>query len=160
MKGIIKINRFVLKDIIMQSLKKANLERCGYLMGSKIINEDEILIIINGVYHDPRYYSEDACNFSILRLYEAKSYAESLGLTVVGNYHSHGNYPAIFSLCDREMQMNFNNNECTLIYSPFENKLIGDIVTTDNNVIPSRITFFGDKNIYNQYVDVGNAIKR
>ena len=46
---------------------------------------------------------------------------------VIGNFHSHGEYPAIFSKEDKIMEENSPNNFCHLTYSPKYEEINGEI---------------------------------
>lgn len=147
----IKINKTILKEIINHSKKNKFVEIGGYLLGKNIIYDDGIIIIVNGIYYEKnRFGSENRFNFSPLYLYNAIEFAKINKMMIVGNYHSHAQYPALFSNDDRIMESKMKNNTCAIIYSLVENRLIGDIIINNNIFIKSRITLFGNEDLENK----------
>jgi len=156
MRATIKLHRFVLNEIVKHANKKSEFECCGFLIGNKILKDDELIIQVDGIYHDWKVGTEDHCVFSPLTLYKACEYAKQLqnGRTVIGNYHSHGMYPAEFSPVDRQMQLQWADNKCTLIYSPQHNHIVGEIITRGKEAIPARITLYGERTDELPYVNM------
>lgn len=143
----IKINKTILKQIINHSKQHEFIEVGGYILGKNTIYDDGIIIEVNGIYYENnRFGSENRFNFSPLYLSNAIEFAKINKISIVGNYHSHAQYPALFSDDDRIMESKMKNNTCAIIYSPIENKLIGDIIS-NGLFIKSRITLFGYENL-------------
>lgn len=139
MKSIIKINAKILDLLINHCHIDTNLECGGYLYGNyEKINKTNI-ININGIYGEKIFGKEDYFNFSPLYEARAKDFEKQINLPIIGCYHSHGKYPAIFSYEDRILETHYMKNNAALIYSPIENKLIGDIITTEKEVQAAKI---------------------
>lgn len=56
---------------------------------------------------------------------------------VIGNFHSHGEYPAIFSKEDKIMEENSPNNFCQY------EEINGEIHIDGKKTAKARVTFFG-----------------
>jgi proteasome lid subunit RPN8/RPN11 len=145
MNAVIKINMSVCQQMIKHIHLDVNRECGGYLFGYFNQSNGNIQIVVNGLYYERRWGKENSFLFSPLYEYNAKKCFESFNnaqLRMIGCYHSHAQYPAVFSAEDRELQRYWDNNQCTLIYSPKTREMIGDIIT-NGLVIPARITVFG-----------------
>jgi proteasome lid subunit RPN8/RPN11 len=146
--AIIKIHKVVIQQLIKHACMDVYRECGGYLLGTFRESDNNIQFIIYGIYYEKRLGSETSFLFSPIYEYNATRYQESQNnsnLQLIGSYHSHAQYPAIFSPEDRVLQQHWGTSKCTLIYSPKTNELIGDIMTSNGISISSRITLFGQE---------------
>ena len=144
MANIIKINGMVLDKMLEHCNMNTGLECGGYLFGRYRSTLTDSIITINGIYYEKVFGAEDHFTFSPLYKMRAIAKGKEIyrinGSKFIGCYHSHGRYPAIFSDTDRIMEiLHYSSNKAALIYSPIEDRLVGDIVTRDS-ICEARIT--------------------
>lgn len=141
MKPILIINELIIDVIIEHTLINPDLECGGYLYGN-IINDNNLWkVYVDSCYYEKnRIGKETEYNFSLLYEINAKNYSFQNNLNLIGCYHSHGNYNAIFSDVDRNiLEKYWSSNKIVMIYSPSYNKLICDFVTYDKKQLPMQI---------------------
>jgi len=151
MDGVIRIYREVLNELIKHCNIDREVECGGYLYGNYKKGKDSHAITINAIYSEEIFGTENKFNFPLSYEFRAKEYGKQIGRELIGCYHSHGNYPAIFSHQDRILETHYMNNNTALIYSPIEDKLIGDIITTEGIVYSSRIIIIDSQNLDKLY---------
>src|SRR5574344_1259828 len=134
MESVIKIDAKVVDEIVEHSLRHKELECGGYLLGNYNRSYDGQLLIINDIYKEFRVGEENTFVFATEYKKNAVEYANDTNQRIIGCYHSHGKYKAKFSKTDRFLELLYAKNNAALIYSPIENKLIGDIITTKKEV--------------------------
>lgn len=144
MASIIKINDMVLDTLIGHCHMNPNLECGGYLFGRYKSTYTDSIITITGIYYEKIFGTENHFTFSPLYKMRALSKEKEIfrinGSKFIGCYHSHGKYIAKFSDVDRCMEIgHYRSNKAALIYSPIEDKLIGDIIAHDS-ISEARIT--------------------
>ena len=105
MNSIIKINARILDEIVKHSLIKRNLECGGFLFGNYQTNYGNQIINIEAIYYERLFGTENKFVFSPAYKYRALCYGKSIRSSFIGCYHSHANYPAIFSSVDRKMEL-------------------------------------------------------
>ncbi len=145
MANIIKIRGMILDELIKHCNINPNLECGGYLFGKFKNTDTDTIVTINGIYYEQIFGREDHFTFSPLYKARALNRGKEIyrlnGSKFIGCYHSHGKYPALFSDTDRIMEiLHYTSNKAALIYSPMEDKLIGDIVTSTKEIRAARIT--------------------
>lgn len=145
MASIIKINDIILDQIIEHCNINTGLECGGYLFGRFKNTYTDSIVTITGIYYEKVFGTENRFTFSPLYKMRALNRGKEIyrinGAKFIGCYHSHGKYAAQFSDIDRSMELNhYSSNKVALIYSPAEDKLIGDIITTSKEIKESRIT--------------------
>jgi proteasome lid subunit RPN8/RPN11 len=145
--AVIKLHKKVYEGIINHAHLNCELECGGYLFGYSKRVENGIEVIVTDIYYEEIFGTDRSFNFNLSYGVRAKAYQYSeqqKGRTIrlLGCYHSHGNYPAVFSDEDRLLQRVWAGNQATIIYSPGCNEWAGDIIRRDGNVIPARITTF------------------
>lgn len=124
---------------IYKSIKLELLKHCrevphkecgGFLYGNMIQKYDDIICKIDYIYYEKRYGTSSEFNFGLSYIRNAQEHLEQLKSKIlIGTYHSHGTYPAIFSQVDREqLQPFFGKNKITMIYSPSHGHLICDFL--------------------------------
>lgn len=153
MKAVIKLHEFVVNGIVNHTLINSKLECGGYLYGCSRRTKDGIETIITDMYYEKLFGTDRQFSFGITYLSRAKNYMyeqQQLGrkIKLVGCYHSHGLYQALFSPIDRMLQKKWMGNQATIIYSPHDNEMIGDIIMRNGSVLEARITTF-NKDVYN-----------
>ncbi|MBQ6282768.1 MAG: Mov34/MPN/PAD-1 family protein [Bacilli bacterium] len=144
MASIIKINDMVLDELIKHCNINPNLECGGYLYGRYKSTYTDDIITITGIYYERIFGTENRFTFSPLYKMRAINKGKEIyrinGSKFIGCYHSHGKYRAQFSDVDRCMEIeHYRSNKAALIYSPIEDKLIGDIITS-SKISEARIT--------------------
>ena len=154
MNSVIKINSQVLNEIITHCNINPNLECGGYLYGFYNNNYDNQIITINGIYYEKVFGTENSFIFSPLyklrAIHKASEIYRINGGRLIGCYHSHANYPAIFSPTDRILEKRYASNKACLIYSPIDRELIGDIITF-SDIYKARITVINSDNLERLY---------
>lgn len=145
MNSVIKIDVKILDEIVKHALINPTLECGGYLFGKYNSNYDNQTIDINGIYYEKIFGSKKRFVFSPSYKYRALCFGNNIGRDFIGCYHSHGEYPAIFSDVDRKMELYYASNKTALIYSPSENKIVGDIITY-SNIYEARISVINPSN--------------
>lgn len=145
MANIIKINGQILDEIIKHCNVNKELECGGYLFGRFKNTYTDSIVTITGIYYEKVFGTEDHFTFSPLYKMRAMNKSKEIyrinGSKFIGCYHSHGKYVAQFSDIDRAMELNhYCSNKVALIYSPIEDKLIGDIITSSREIREARIT--------------------
>lgn len=154
MNAVIKLHKHIYEAIINHAHMDSKLECGGYLYGYSKRTENGMEVIVTDIYYEKIFGTD--CSFKFNLLYEARAkayqYSEQLRgrkIHLVGCYHSHGDYPAIFSPEDRLLQRFWAGNQITIIYSPGYNEIIGDLIRCTGEVTQARITTF-DSDIYDQ----------
>lgn len=145
MEYIIKIHRDIIKQIIDFANINPYLECGGYLIGEIKEHENQINFIISAIFLDENQGTKNRyCFFELTRKY-LENYCKTnmSNYKVIGNFHSHGEYHAIFSKEDKIMEENSPNNYCHLIYSPKYNEITCEIHIDGKRIVKPRITFFG-----------------
>lgn len=153
MNSVIKIDSQVLDEIINHCNINKDLECGGYLFGFYKNNYDNQIITINGIYYEKVFGTENTFTFSSLYNLRARALEKisiKNGSRLIGCYHSHANYPAIFSPTDRILEKRYASNKACLIYSPIDKELIGDIITF-NYIYEARITVVNKDNLERLY---------
>lgn len=158
MASIIKINDLVLDTLIEHCNMNPNLECGGYLFGKYKSTCTDKIVTITGIYYEKIFGTENHFTFSPLYKMRALSKGKEIyrinGSKFIGCYHSHGKYIAQFSDVDRCMEIShYRSNKAALIYSPIENKLIGDIVTHDS-INEARITVISQEDFNRLYFPI------
>jgi proteasome lid subunit RPN8/RPN11 len=151
-RAVIKLHEAIENEIVKHTLINSELECGGYLYGCTKKTQDGIEVIVTDVYYEKLFGTDSHFVFGISYFSHAKNYLyeqRNLGrnIMLIGCYHSHGIYPAIFSEEDRILQKSWTGNQITIIYSPKYNELVGDVITNLGEVIEARITTFG-KDVY------------
>lgn len=141
----IKIDREVMNQIITHANEYPTFERGGYLIGKKKNTEVGKLFIVSAIYCDEFIGSENRYLFANNTRNSIDDYCKKYlkGLKVIGNYHSHGKYPAIFSSEDIQMTASSPADYCQIIYSPAYNELVGKIHLQNDIIVDAKITFIG-----------------
>lgn len=150
--AVIKLHKVVYQAIIEHANINRELECGGYLYGYSKKTVNGIEVIITHMYYEKFFGTDRSFNYNLSYGVRAKSYQYVLQqqrrkIKLIGCYHSHGIYPAIFSDEDRMLQRVWAGNQATLIYSPYYDELVGDIIKSNGEVIQARITTF-DSDIY------------
>ena len=153
MRAVIKLHEIVSDAIVNHTLINSELECGGYLYGCTKRTQDGIEVIVTDAYYEKIFGTESHFVFGISYFSRAKNYLYeqcNLGrnIRLIGCYHSHGIYPALFSQEDRYLQKSWVGNQTTIIYSPKYNEMVGDVITRDGEAIEARITTF-NKDVYN-----------
>lgn len=156
MANIIKINDMVLDRLIEHCNMNPYLECGGYLFGKYRNTYTDTIVTITGIYYEKVFGTEDHFTFSPLYKMRALNKGKEIyrinGAKFIGCYHSHGQYVAKFSDTDRIMEiLHYSSNKAALIYSPIEDKLIGDIVTSTKELKEARITVIGQDEFDRMY---------
>ena len=146
MNSIIKIESTIVDEIVKHCNINPYLECGGYLYGTRTVSYGNQIFLIDGIYYEKIFGTEDKFTFSPLYNFRAEYYGMTSGNEIIGCYHSHGKYKAQFSGTDRKLELYYASNKVALIYSPSENKLIGDIIT-DSNIYESRCTITNSKKL-------------
>ncbi|MDD2203091.1 MAG: Mov34/MPN/PAD-1 family protein [Bacilli bacterium] len=147
MKAVIKLHETVFEAIINHTFINSELECGGYLYGCTKKTQDGIEVIVTDVYYEKLFGTDSSFTFGLSYFLRAKNYLyeqRNLGrnIMLIGCYHSHGIYPAVFSEEDRNLQKSWTGNQATIIYSPKYNEMVGDVITNYGEVIEARITTF------------------
>lgn len=115
-------------EIIKHCLEIPCKECDGFIYGNIIKENENIFCDVNGIYYERRYGSDCEFNFGLSYICNAKNQIKQFG-SLIGTYHSHGVYPAIFSEVDRKkLQQYFGPNKITMIYSPTYSNFIGEFL--------------------------------
>lgn len=148
MEYIVKIHRETLKQIIDFSNQNSLLECGGYLIGQKRKNENQTIFIITAAFLDQNQGTQNRYHFFDFTRKSIEEYCQKhlKNSKVIGNFHSHGEYPAIFSREGKIMEEKSPEEFCHLIYSPKYQELNREVHVIGNKTEKPRITFFG-KNI-------------
>jgi len=150
MNAVIKIKKDVLDTIVYHANLNNTLECGGYLYGYSKKTVDGIEIIVVDVYAEKILGQHNSFNFD--PNYERRAiyylnenwWGLNKKIALIGNYHSHGKYKALFSKEDRKAQEMWMNNRIALLYSPKYNEIIGDIIRKDGSVLQARVTSYDD----------------
>lgn len=129
----IRIDNKVKKAMISHALEDPNRECGGFLYGNYHRNNNDIFCDINGLYYEKIFGSENEFHFNFSYIVNAQAVLKQLeSQSLMGTYHSHGQYPALFSETDRkQLQRYFGSNKITMIYSPGYSQLIGEFMDED-----------------------------
>lgn len=116
--------------MINHMLYNPNKECGGFLYGNLCRFENDTLCNVNDIYYEKILGGDHDFNFRLSYIVNAKNMLKNLkSELLLGTYHSHGQYQAIFSDVDRnELQRYFGPNKITLIYSPRYSHLIGEFM--------------------------------
>ena len=131
MKPILIIKEEIIEILINHCCIDEYLECGGFLFGQIIDNDEYFKIYVDGIYYDSNERGTDiSYYFSFISRIRAESWGIKNGYQLIGCYHSHGKYNAIFSEVDRNvLEKKWNSNKLVMIYSPSYNKLVCDFVT-------------------------------
>ena len=145
MEFIIKIHRETFKQIIDFANSNPFLECGGYLIGKIKENENQMTFIITAAFLDENQGTKNRYHFFELTRKYLEEYCKvhMKNYKIIGNFHSHGEYQAIFSKEDKIMEENSPNNFCHLIYSPKYEEINGEIHIDGKKTAKARVTFFG-----------------
>lgn len=116
--------------MIYHALENPTRECGGFLYGNCLWGTHDIFCDINGIYYEKKYGSKCEFCFDPLYILHALEVSKQLSSQLLmGTYHSHGQYPAIFSEVDRnQLQKHFGPNKITMIYSPKYSQLVGEFM--------------------------------
>lgn len=126
----IKFDEKVKLAMIKHTLENPNKECGGFLYGNLQNENNQIVCNVNGLYYEKIFGNDSEFNFSFSYIQNAKNMLKHLKSQILlGTYHSHGQYPAIFSDIDRnQLQRYFGANKITVIYSPKYSHLVGEFM--------------------------------
>lgn len=129
----IRIDDKVKQAMIYHTLENPTRECGGFLYGNYYQDINDIFCDINGIYYEKIFGSECEFRFGISYIVNALKAEKQLEpQMLMGTYHSHGQYPAIFSEVDRnQLQKYFGPNKITMIYSPRYSQLVGEFLDED-----------------------------
>ena len=127
--------------MIKHTLKECDKEVGGFLYGNIHRENDDIFFDVDALYYEDQVGSDNEFNFRLSYIYNAKKTLKNLkSQLLLGTYHSHGKYPAIFSNVDREqLQKYFGSNKITIIYSPGYGQLIGEYMDENGTSHKAKI---------------------
>lgn len=116
--------------MIKHALEVPDKECGGFLYGNILQKNNDIICDIEGIYYERKFGSDCEFNFGLSYINNAKNVLKQLkSQLLLGTYHSHGIYPAVFSEIDRnELQKYFGPNKVTMIYSPAYSTIIGEFM--------------------------------
>lgn len=132
-----KIKRLMIKHTFEDPTKECG----GFLYGNLIRKDDCVICDIDAIYYEKRYGSDSEFKFGFSYICNAyKMEKEFDSMQLLGTYHSHGNYPSVFSDIDRiDLQKFFGKNKVTLIYSPRYSHLVGEFMDEDGKSYKAKI---------------------
>lgn len=130
----IRMDNRIKKAMIYHTLEDSNRECGGFLYGNYYQNADDIFCDIDGIYYEKIFGNENEFHFNFSYIVNALNVQKQLEpQLLMGTYHSHGQYPAVFSEIDRnQLQKYFGPNKITMIYSPRYSQLIGEFMDENN----------------------------
>lgn len=137
----IKFYKEIKLEMIKHCMEVPSKECGGFLYGNIIKKNEDIFCEVDAIYYERRYGSDCDFNFALSYIYNAKKQLENLkSQYLIGTYHSHGLYPAIFSEVDRnQLQPYFGTNKITMIYSPAYSKLVGEYLDLNDESKKTKI---------------------
>lgn len=124
--------------MIYHALKDPTRECGGFLYGNCFQDDNDIFCDIKGIYYEKLFGSKCEFCFGLSYIVNALKIANQFeSQLLMGTYHSHGQYPAIFSDIDRnQLQKYFGPNKITMIYSPKYSQLVGEFM--DENYVSHK----------------------
>lgn len=137
----IRFSDKIKRMMIDHTFKDPTKECGGFLFGNLTRTLDSVFCDIDAIYYEDRYGSDAKFTFGYTYIRNAKKAGRNFdSMQLMGTYHSHGQYPAVFSDVDRnELQKYFGANRVTLIYSPKYSHLVGEFLDTDGKSYKAKI---------------------
>jgi proteasome lid subunit RPN8/RPN11 len=153
MNAVIKIHEIIYDEIIKHANYNPTKECGGYLFGYCNKNDYKIELLVTDIYYERIIGKEASFFFGLVYGNKAINYMHSqnnLGrpIKLIGCYHSHGIYPALFSEADRILEKAWSGNRAVIIYSPSDKQMIGDIISDTGIIIPARVTTYNNEKAY------------
>ena len=133
-----KIKKMLIEHTFMNPTKECG----GFLYGNVIKDNNNYFCDVDAIFFDKNKVGTDnGFVFSFSYVTSALAMTKRFdSMELVGTYHSHGNYPAIFSDVDREsLQKYFGENKITVIYSPKYSQLVGEFMDNDGVTHKTKI---------------------
>lgn len=129
----IRFSDKIKKMLIKHTFENPTKECGGFLYGSLSEEGDKLFCDVDAIYYERFCGTDCKFVFGLNYVNRAKRYGLENGFnSIIGTYHSHGQYPAIFSDVDRnELQKYFGANKITVIYSPKYSQIVGDFLDRD-----------------------------
>lgn len=131
-----KIKRMMIKHTFDDPSKECG----GFLFGSVSKEEDNVFCDVDAIYYEKRFGNDHEFTFGFSYIRNAYKAEKIVGHKLIGTYHSHGNYPAVFSDIDRNnLQKYFGENKITIVYSPKYSHLVGEFMDEDGKSYKAKI---------------------
>lgn len=129
----IRFSDKVRKALIDHTMMDPTKECGGFVYGKTWRTKNGVMCDIDAIYYEDKKGTDNRFVFDPVYIRNGIKIAWELeGMSFMGTYHSHGQYPAKFSKIDREdLQQYFGRGRVTLIYSPKHKHLIGEFMDID-----------------------------
>ena len=128
----IRFSENIRKMMIEHTFIDPTKECGGFLYGTVLEEKDDVYCDVDGIYYEDRIGTDSKFVFGLSYIWRALKNVTTINMDILGSYHSHGNYPAIFSEEDREnLQKFFSCNKITVVYSPKYDQIVGEYMDND-----------------------------
>jgi proteasome lid subunit RPN8/RPN11 len=130
----IRFSENIKNMMIEHTLLNPTKECGGFLYGNVSNLDDDVFCDVDGIYYEDKVGTDRKFIFGLAYVCRALKKMDLLNMDILGSYHSHGNYPAVFSDEDRDnLQKFFSSNKITIVYSPKYDQIVGEYM--DNNFV-------------------------
>lgn len=129
----IRFSNIIKETMIKHTFEDSTKECGGFLYGKLSESGNKLLCDVDAIYYEPLRGNDCKFVFGLSYINRARDYGLKEGFDpIIGTYHSHGQYPAVFSDDDRNaLQKYFGINKITVIYSPKYSQIVGDFLDKD-----------------------------
>ena len=142
MKYYIRFSDKIKKMMIKHTFNDPNIEGGGFWYGKveKDLEAECVYCDVDGIYYEKRFGNDHEFTFGFTYIRNAYKAQKMVGYDLIGTYHSHGIYPAVFSDIDRNnLQKYFGENKITIVYSPKYSHLVGEFLDEDGKSYKAKI---------------------
>lgn len=142
MKYYIRFSDKIKRIMIKHTFDDPSRECGGFLFGSieRDLENECVYCDVDGIYYEKRFGNDHEFNFGFTYIRNAYKAQQTLDKELIGTYHSHGRYPAVFSDIDRNnLQKFFGENKITIVYSPKYSHLVGEYMDEDGKSYKAKI---------------------
>lgn len=128
----IRFNENIKKIMLEHTFARPDRECGGFLYGRINKIKEDIFCDIDAIYYEHLYATNSEFVFRCSYINNGIEFSKLLNQNLIGTYHSHGIYPAVFSDIDREkLQKYFGPGKLTVVYSPKYSQLVGEYLDHD-----------------------------